>query len=161
MNIGDKISKCRKKIGISQEELANELSISRQAVSRWETHESIPDTEKVKALCKFFHVSADYLLFDENEEEIKQISDFGQDCTKKQHFRMVVYVAMLTVGILLVVTALILSLIETYQPYQEYYTAWGPFGTYLLRTWRVIPFALGLFATAVGVVFLYDEYKKM
>ena len=45
--IGTKISFCRKKAGLSQEALATRLNISRQAVSRWETGEAVPDTEKI------------------------------------------------------------------------------------------------------------------
>ena len=49
MIIGAKIAACRKRAGMSQEKLANELNISRQAVSRWETGEAVPDTEKAAA----------------------------------------------------------------------------------------------------------------
>lgn len=163
MNIGNKISKCRKKSGMSQEALAAELGISRQAVSRWERGESIPDTEKIISLCTIFHVSADYLLFDEMEEENNDLNQIHakNSSAAKAHFRMVVYIIILVAGVLLIVSALILALIETYQPYQTYYPAWGPFGTYLFRTWRVVPFVLGIFITVVGIVFLYNEYKKM
>ena len=66
--IGNKIQSCRKRAGLSQEALARELGISRQAVSRWETGEAIPDTEKVIQLSRLFQVSTDYLLLDEMEE---------------------------------------------------------------------------------------------
>ena len=49
MTIGAKIAACRKRAGMSQEKLANELNISRQAVSRWETGEAVPDTERYSA----------------------------------------------------------------------------------------------------------------
>lgn len=64
MTIGAKIAACRKRAGMSQEKLANELNISRQAVSRWETGEAVPDTEKVIQLSRIFHVTTDYLLLD-------------------------------------------------------------------------------------------------
>lgn len=60
MIIGAKIAACRKRAGMSQEKLANELNISRQAVSRWETGEAVPDTEKVIQLSRIFHVTTDY-----------------------------------------------------------------------------------------------------
>ena len=66
--IGNKIQSCRKRAGLSQETLARELGISRQAVSRWETGEAIPDTEKVIQLSRLFQVSTDYLLLDEMEK---------------------------------------------------------------------------------------------
>ena len=67
MIIGAKIAACRKRVGMSQEKLANELNISRQAVSRWETGEAVPDTEKVIQLSRIFHVTTDYLLLDIDE----------------------------------------------------------------------------------------------
>ena len=72
MMIGKKISFCRKKAEMSQEALAAKLSISRQAVSRWETGESVPDTEKIIQLSKLFDVSTDYLLLDEMEEPLTE-----------------------------------------------------------------------------------------
>ena len=62
MTIGAKIAACRKRAGMSQEKLANELNISRQAVSRWETGEAVPDTEKVIQLSRIFHYTTVYLL---------------------------------------------------------------------------------------------------
>ena len=52
MTIGEKISLRRRTAGLSQEALAAQLGVSRQAVSRWETSESLPDTEKVLQLCR-------------------------------------------------------------------------------------------------------------
>lgn len=63
--IGTKISFCPEKAGLSQEALATRLNISRQAVSRWETGEAVPDTEKIVQLSRLFQVSTDYLLLDE------------------------------------------------------------------------------------------------
>ncbi len=64
MDIGKKIALCRKEAGLSQEALASELGISRQAVSRWETGEAVPDTAKVVELARLFSVTTDYLLLD-------------------------------------------------------------------------------------------------
>ncbi|MGN1234368.1 MAG: helix-turn-helix domain-containing protein [Christensenellaceae bacterium] len=63
--ISEKIISLRKKSGWSQEELADRLSVSRQAVSKWESGQSVPEVEKVIALSDLFHVSTDYLLRDE------------------------------------------------------------------------------------------------
>lgn len=67
MNIAEKIVLLRKKKGISQEELANELHTSRQAVSKWENDQSTPDLAKVVALSQYFGVTTDYLLTDNIE----------------------------------------------------------------------------------------------
>ncbi len=62
MEIGNRIQELRKKKNISQEELANVMNVSRQAVSKWESNLSAPDIEKIIDLCEYFDVSADYLL---------------------------------------------------------------------------------------------------
>ena len=64
MTLGEKIIELRKKRGLSQEDLAITLGVSRQAVSKWETGESTPDTDKVVALAEYFAVTTDYLLRD-------------------------------------------------------------------------------------------------
>ena len=67
MILADKIIELRKKSGWSQEELAEQLGVSRQAVSKWEGAQSIPDLERVLAMSRLFGVSTDYLLKDELE----------------------------------------------------------------------------------------------
>lgn len=68
MILAEKIMKLRKKEGWSQEELAAQLNVSRQSVSKWESGASIPDLDKVVKLSEIFGVSIDYLLKDEMEE---------------------------------------------------------------------------------------------
>ncbi len=65
MIFADKLIQLRKKSGWSQEELAEQLGVSRQAVSKWEGAQSIPDLDKVLALSRLFGVTTDYLLKDE------------------------------------------------------------------------------------------------
>ena len=67
MILAEKIMEERKKNGWSQEELAEKLSVSRQAVSKWESAQSIPDLQRVIQLSEIFGVSTDYLLKDECE----------------------------------------------------------------------------------------------
>ena len=69
MIMADKIIDLRKKNGWSQEELAEKLEVSRQAVSKWESAQSVPDMNRVLLLSKVFGVSTDYLLKDELGEE--------------------------------------------------------------------------------------------
>ena len=65
MTIAEKITHLRIVNNISQEELANELEVSRQSVSKWESGESLPQIDKVLELCRLFRISADELLNDE------------------------------------------------------------------------------------------------
>lgn len=69
MILADKIVRLRKMNGWSQEELADRMHVSRQAVSKWEAAQSTPDLEKILMLSKLFGVSTDYLLKDELEKE--------------------------------------------------------------------------------------------
>lgn len=62
MNIADRIQKLRKSRGISQEELADRIGVSRQAVSKWESAQSVPDLEKIILLSDYFETTTDYLL---------------------------------------------------------------------------------------------------
>ena len=60
--LGARIQAHRRRMGISQEQLAERLGVSRQAVSKWELDESLPELDKALALCRVFGVSADLLL---------------------------------------------------------------------------------------------------
>ena len=68
MIFADKLIQLRKKSGWSQEELANQMNVSRQAVSKWEGAQSVPDLEKIIRLSELFGVSTDYLLKDTIED---------------------------------------------------------------------------------------------
>ena len=62
MNTKDVILELRTKKGLSQDELAEKVYVTRQAVSRWETGETVPNTETLKLLSRFFDVSINTLL---------------------------------------------------------------------------------------------------
>lgn len=69
MALSDKLYMLRKKSGLSQEQLAEQLSVSRQAISKWESGQSVPESEKLVAISNYFKVSLDYLLKNDNEYE--------------------------------------------------------------------------------------------
>ncbi len=62
MTIADRIQSLRKAKGMSQEELADAAGVSRQAVSKWESEQSIPDIDKIVILSEIFDVTTDYIL---------------------------------------------------------------------------------------------------
>lgn len=68
MIFADKLIQLRKKAGWSQEELAEQMNVTRQSVSKWEGAQSVPDLEKILRLSELFGVSTDYLLKDEIED---------------------------------------------------------------------------------------------
>ena len=71
---------------MSQEVLARELGVSRQAISRWELGEVVPDTENVLAMSRLFEVSTDYLLRDEcgREEDTPVVRRAEQNLRERQ-----------------------------------------------------------------------------
>lgn len=79
MILADKIIRLRKKNGWSQEELADKMNVSRQAVSKWEGAQTVPDLGKILQLANLFDVTTDYLLKDEIEDE--EFSDTSSDNT--------------------------------------------------------------------------------
>ena len=68
MIFADKLIALRKKAGWSQEELAEQLGVTRQSVSKWEGAQSVPDIDKILQLSRLFGVTTDYLLKDEQAE---------------------------------------------------------------------------------------------
>ena len=62
MNIADRIQSLRKQKGMSQIELADAIGVSRQAVSKWESEQAIPDLDKIVAMSEIFGTTTDYLL---------------------------------------------------------------------------------------------------
>lgn len=71
MNFNEKLKEIRKQNNLSQEDLANQLNVSRQAITKWETAQGLPDMENLKNISKFFHISLDELL----QEEAIQVSN--------------------------------------------------------------------------------------
>ncbi len=85
MTIGEKILKLRTLAGLSQEQLAEKVSVSRQSVSKWEMNQAMPQIDKVLQLCSLFDVTTDELLHDEislqKEQKANETSNkyFGTD----------------------------------------------------------------------------------
>ncbi len=65
MSLGEKLLKLRKKKGLSQEEVADILHVTRQTVSKWETDQSMPDFDKVVPICNLYEISTEELFHDE------------------------------------------------------------------------------------------------
>ena len=73
MNLGNSLFNARKKSGLSQEDVAGKLGVSRQTISKWETGETLPDIRQSKNLAVLYHVSLDELIeFDIELKEIEQ-----------------------------------------------------------------------------------------
>ena len=108
MKLAEKIQDLRKKNGLSQEQLADNLGVSRQAISKWESEQSTPDIDKIVLLSETFHVSTDYLLKQE-----KDVTSKKEEENKKEDYTIAVNVKMskkafsyLLLGILFLMTFL-------------------------------------------------------
>lgn len=86
MIFADKLISLRKKAGWSQEELAAQLNVTRQSVSKWESAQSVPDIERILLMSRLFGVSTDYLLKDElGEPEYIAPADEVSDADSVRH----------------------------------------------------------------------------
>ena len=84
MCFADKLLNLRKSKGISQEELAEKLNVSRQAISRWEMGTAQPDAQNVLHISKLFGVTTDYLLNDdfESDKDLPVVQNAEQETVK-------------------------------------------------------------------------------
>ena len=69
--LSEKLYQLRKKSGLSQEQLAEQINVSRQAISKWESGSAFPESEKLIIISNYFGVSVDYLLKNEVEDDAK------------------------------------------------------------------------------------------
>jgi transcriptional regulator with XRE-family HTH domain len=112
--LGEQIKKYRKKEGMSQEELANQLNVSRQTISKYESNISLPDINKIIELSKIFHISLNEFLMIEDEEEmdVKQIQAmieqlvYSQNQQDKKRKNIYIIVAILFIVLFLTIIGL-------------------------------------------------------
>lgn len=97
MNIGQRIYKIRQQKNITQEQLAKDLAISRQAVSKWESGKAIPDIENLMYISSLYDVSLDELIKGDNKVGQKIIADAS---AKKWHKLSILFFATLLVYIM-------------------------------------------------------------
>lgn len=100
IEIANRLIKLRKENGYSQEQLADALNISRQAISKWERGEASPDTDNLIELAKLYGVSVDYLLGldlkEEKEDPIEEV--FNEEPKKKQNKFKVIFDSIVGIG---------------------------------------------------------------
>ena len=75
MSFSTKLIKLRKSMGLSQEDLANEINVTRQTISKWELGTTIPDMEKLKLISNYFGVSVDELISENESNENEYINN--------------------------------------------------------------------------------------
>ena len=75
MTLGEKIKEARKEAGLSQEQLAEKMTVSRSAIAKWETDKGMPDVNNLKIMSKLLDVSIDYLLDDNEKISFNEIKE--------------------------------------------------------------------------------------
>lgn len=75
MTFGEKLKEARKKFGLSQEQLAEKMSVSRSAIAKWENDKGMPDIGNLKAMSQLLNVSVDYLLDDGEKLSFDEIKE--------------------------------------------------------------------------------------
>ena len=98
MALGERLQALRKSRGLSQEQLAEQAGVSRQAVSKWELGESVPELGKVVALSEFFGVTTDYLL---KGSETRAVPKSGWDRKGIGQVQYVVSAGLMAIGLLM------------------------------------------------------------
>ena len=86
MTFSEKMYALRKKSGLSQEQLAEQLNVSRQAISKWELGQSMPESDKIVAISSYFNVSLDYLMKETeetNDNNDRPANDVRQPAARK------------------------------------------------------------------------------
>lgn len=82
MKFNEKLIELRKTKGLSQEELGNELGVSRQTVSKWELGQSYPDFQKLVLLSDFFNISLDKLIKDIDLDDVRENNSNNEKVSK-------------------------------------------------------------------------------
>lgn len=117
MTTAEKLVSLRKEKGLSQLQLAEEINVSRQAISRWEVGLAVPSREKLRALSELYNVSVDYLLSDKTAEDMQKVSKPEDEAKEKPSNHLRVGLMACVVVILLVV--MLLHLHNTNKPQNE------------------------------------------
>lgn len=85
MTLGNSLYKARKRTGLSQEEVAEKLGVSRQTISKWETNETLPDIRQSKQMAQLYHLSLDELIdFDVDVKEIEEMIEHASEEKQKK-----------------------------------------------------------------------------
>lgn len=140
-NIADRIQNLRKVKGISQEELADKVGVSRQAVSKWESEQSVPDLEKVIIMSEYFNVTTDYIL--------KGIEP-TEDCKDKSHAlaSKILYVAS--------TTFIVIGLLCAFGSWYEEQTAESIWGSMIIQAVGVAGYFIGKLISREKAAFLIN-----
>ena len=118
MKFSEKIIKLRKEHGLSQEEFGNEINVSRQAISKWESEQSQPDLNNVREISKKFNVSIEYLINEDLDNDIKEDSLEKRKKQNKNKKKII-----LRIFLIIIVIYLLIIIVKFVRITQIYYKA--------------------------------------
>lgn len=84
MNLGDRLLEYRKAKGLSQEEVAEKINVTRQSVSKWETNQSTPDFDKIIPICELYGITPNELVNGVKKEEVEEVNFNVNDSTRQK-----------------------------------------------------------------------------
>lgn len=115
MTFGDKLIELRKSRGLSQEKVAEQLSVTRQTISNWETNQAMPTIDKAKDLSKLFHVSLDELL----DNDVSSIMMDRMSNVEKLASMLIKIIKGFGVALIVLLIISILSIIFSYTSFRN------------------------------------------
>lgn len=124
MEFGNKILELRKKAGLSQEQLAEQMGVARQTISKWELGETAPDIEESRKLSKIFNISLDDLT----NNDVKNVLVDKVSKTEKVSNTIIKILKIILLSIIILVILLVSDLY-----FREYFTAKPVSATYILE----------------------------
>ena len=132
MTLGEKILELRRRNAISQDALAERLDVSRQAVSKWERDEAIPETDKIVKLAQVFGVTTDYLLLD----SVQEPGSSPRTMPASPLLRWLCFfgIGLAAAGTLLTLLGILAVTLWAVQT-DQWFTDYGRFGTALFFNW--------------------------
>ncbi len=128
MNFPEKLQKLRKERGWSQEELANRITVSRQAVSKWELGTAVPDTDNIVQLSELFGVTTDYLIKDglDSDEDIPAVARTAEKVKNAEQSRQLLITGIVTLVLGVIIVGVLLTLSQVIESYQKVTYDHGP-----------------------------------
>ena len=139
MEFNQKLQELRRQRGITQEELANELYVSRTAISKWELGKGYPSIDSLKAIAKFYHVTLDELL---SSSEIVEIAE-NDEKQKKSRLKDIVF-GLIDISIL-IISFLPIFALRSGDTVSSVSLFSLEISSYLKATYYVMIFALSIF----------------
>lgn len=159
MNIGRKIQELRKISGMTQEQLAEKLNISRQTVSKWEAGGTLPDLESTLTLCRIFHISLDDLLEEEKKTQHKEdritIEDLARINRHSRKITLLFISGLLFIMIAFTIFSIILAVRSATLSTQYILYRYIAVGEYAVSPANYsAPITLATITAAIGVAFI-------